>query len=178
MCAISVESPTFPSCPARIRTRRRCAGKSPSSAWRKSSTRSIRSATSWRATGSASPPGGRSGLRRAGAGGARQCRPLSGTRVSIALYDPMLETYWTLRQALAWATRRDANDVRECTVVSGDIGRWPRKIGVNYGKQALNQAFTALRQAIESGALVVNGIVTAESRRRDIASRERELEGG
>jgi hypothetical protein len=92
--------------------------------------------------------------------------------VSIALYDPMLETYWTLREALAWITRRDANDVRECAVVSGDFGRWPRKIGVNYGKQALNQAFTALRQAIENGALVVNGIVTAESKRRDIAPME------
>ena len=133
---------------------------------------------------------------------------------TVALYDPMLETYWTLRQALAWVTRRDANDVREFAVVSGD--RWPRKIGVKRGmsiatqaraawirpplsaaelaklgvepgdeercvivesnlvsvRQPLNQAFTVLTQAIESGALVVNGIVTAESRRRDIAPME------
>jgi len=127
--------------------------------------------------------------------------------VYIALYDPMLETYWTLRQALAWIVRRDANDVRECAVVSGD--RWPRKIGVKRGMsiatqaraawirppmsaeelaklgieprdeercvivesnlgQALDQAFVALRQAIENGALVVNGIVTAVGKRRDI----------
>ena len=174
--------------------------------------------------------------------------------MTIALYDPMLETYWTLRQALAWVTRRDANDIRECVVVSGDFGGWPRKIGgkaelelewgafrqrahaeaaelakrgmsiatqakttllrpplsehaaelarridpdllgnaqvhvcgvepgdeercgivesnLNLG-QTLNQAFTALREAIESGALPVNGIVTAEGKRRDLAPME------
>jgi hypothetical protein len=146
--------------------------------------------------------------------------------VYIALYDPMLETYWTLRQALAWIVRRDANDVRECAVVSGD--RWPRKIGIKRAmsiatqaraawirppmsaaelaklvdpgllgnaqvhvcgvepadeercvesnlvsvRQALNQAFTALRQAIENGALVVNGFVTADGKRRDLAPME------
>jgi hypothetical protein len=133
---------------------------------------------------------------------------------TVALYDPMLETYWTLRQALAWVTRRDANDVREFAVVSGD--RWPRKIGVKRGmsiatqaraawirppmsgeelaklgvepgdeercvivesnlvsvRQALNQAFTVLTQAIENVALVVNGFVTAESKRRDLTPME------
>ena len=203
------------------------------------------------------PPadGGLGGLLRAGAGGARQRGSHPGARVMpIALYDPMLETYWTLRQALAWATRRDANDVRECVVVSGDFGGWPRKIGgkaelelewgafrqrahaeaaelakrgmsivtqakttllrpplsehaaelarridpdllgnaqvhvcgvepgdeercgivesnLNLG-QTLNQAFTALREAIESGALAVNGIVTADGKRRDLTPME------
>ena len=139
-------------------------------------------------------------------------RPPEIRKSTVAVYD--LETYWTIRQALAWVARRDANDVRECAVASGD--RWPRKISVKRGmsiatqaraawirpplsaaelaklgveagdeercvivesnlvsmRQALNQAFTALRQVIESGALVFNGIVTAESKRRDITPME------
>jgi hypothetical protein len=105
-------------------------------------------------------------------------RPPEIRKSTVALDD--LETYWPLRQALAWIVRRDANDVTECAVVSGDFGGLPRKIGgvnygkqaFNYGQQALNQAFTALRQAIEDGELVVNGFVTAENKRRDITPLE------
>ena len=42
--------------------------------------------------------------------------------------DPMLAIHWTLWQALAWITGRDANSVMECAGVSWDVGRVRRKI--------------------------------------------------
>ena len=89
---------------------------------------------------------------------------------ALALHDPMNDVRWTLWQALAWFTYRDADRVRDCSESLRELGLnsnpeiW-RGLGWDY---VISRASVELLRALEAGTLLATGIDTANGNRREL----------